>query len=384
MTSDMISTAGHKVCEAISRRTHATIYGGNRLTLLPYAVVFFPELFRAVEMAQESVEIELYRIHPGRLAAEFAHLLLALAGKGVRVTVVLDGLGSRGIRRAELERWRCGGIDVALYNPLKLGSVRRLGDRNHRKLVVIDRATAFTGGMSIDDNFSHYAVSPWRETMLRVEGSVVADMVTALTSCASASVPAPRLSPTITCGVRGCADAQYVVSTPLDRNASAMYVEALRHAERTVHITTPYFIPPPDIADALLAAASRGIDVRIVTAGSKNDVHIARTVSRQAYGQCLSAGIRIFEYQPAMLHAKCMVVDGVWSTIGSSNLDYRSLWRSLETNLVTCDRSIASAMERSFDNDVAESEEITLEMWRDRPMLERTYAFTVWPLRTLF
>jgi cardiolipin synthase len=219
--------------------------------------------------------------------------------------------------------------------------------------------------------------------MIRVEGPVVADMRNALVTCATMCTPAGAPQPSMTHGARiGNADAQYVVSTPHDRNAVAMYLEALRLAKHTVHITTPYFIPPPEIVDALTSAAMRGVEVRVLTAGVANKLRIARSVSRLVYGDCLQAGVRIFEYQPTMLHAKCTVVDGVWATIGSVNLDARSLWRNLEANLVTCDETIAAAMEREFFNDLGQAEEITLEAWRRRSVAERVFGVAALPLRS--
>src|ERR1043165_2897963 len=169
MAMDALLPDGHAVCESVSRRTRAALRSGNQLRFLPHAVSFFPELFHAIERAERSVEVELYRVYPSRLATDFAEQLLATARRGVRVTVVLDGLGSRAIPTAELNRGRGGGINVAVYNPINLASITRVGKRNHRKLVVVDGAIAFIGGMSIDDNFAHHASCPCRETLFGAE-----------------------------------------------------------------------------------------------------------------------------------------------------------------------------------------------------------------------
>ena len=313
--------SGHTICDALARLTGAPISDGNRLNLLRDGETYFPALLSAVHGARCSVSVQMYRFHGGMVATRFAHAFADRARAGVPVRVLIDDYGTGGMDRELATFLGSSGVDVRIYNPLRITNLCRLNRRNHRKLIVIDGREAFVGGMNLDDVFAGGAGKrAWRENAVHVRGPMARQIDAGISAAWSGR--GPEASPYSSPRKMGliASDAQLLLS---DRGRSTLrtaYLHVIRTAVRSVHISTAYFIPESDLADALVRAARRGVDVRVLTTGAHNNIALARIGSHATYGPLLRGGVRIFEYRPAMLHAKSIIVDGKWCALGSANL----------------------------------------------------------------
>lgn len=364
----------------------AAVHGGNRIEVLTNGRAFYPAMLDAIRAAQRSVNMECYIFQPGRTAAQFMDALCDRASHGVVVTVVLDALGSAAMAGAELARLREAGVRVEFYQQLRWYSLARLNNRTHRELLVVDGRIAFTGGAGVADWWSGEDPSQpaWRDTMVRVEGPVVGALQGVMAEnwleCCGEILTGdeffPRLEPA------GDILAFVVKSSPADRATVSrvtfqMLIEAAR---REVLINTPYFLPDRSLRACFVAAATRGVAIRIVVPGARTDQRWVRLASRRGYKALLGAGIRIFEYQPSMMHAKMLIVDDDWAVVGTTNVDNRSFEHNDEVNLALCDRDLAARLQADHQRDVAESREVTLEAWQRRPVWEKLLGPIVWIL----
>jgi cardiolipin synthase len=266
---------------------------------------------------------------------------------------------------------------VEWYHPLRWYTIRRFNHRTHRKILIVDGRVGFSGGVGIADEWQGDADSPnhWRETVARIEGPAVAQMQSAfmdnwVKSRGELLVGLdyfPLLAP---CGTHL---AQVVKSSPSEGSSAVklLYIVSIVSAQRSIYIANAYFLPDIDTVRALEGAVRRGVDVRVLVPGEHTDVPIVRLAGRWQYDRLLRRKIRIFEYQPTMMHAKTMVVDGIWSTIGSSNFDERSFRLNDEVNVNIYDEEVASRMEAMFFEDLARSEEIVRRRFRERPWVEK-------------
>jgi cardiolipin synthase A/B len=269
------------------------------------------------------------------------------------------------------------GIRMEWYHPLRWYTISRVNHRTHRKLLVCDGEIGFCGGIGIADEWQGDADSRnhWRDTVVRVEGQAVAQMQFAFADNWIKSRGElltgldyfPQLSS------RGNSLAQVVKSSPSEGSSTAklLYIVSIVSAKKAIYINSAYFVPDSDTIRALEGAVRRGVDVRVIVPGEFTDVPIVRQAGRLYYSHLLRRGIRIFEYQPTMMHAKTMVVDGIWTTIGSSNFDDRSFRLNDEVNVNIYDETIAAQMEQMFFEDLARSEEITRRTWIKRSWLDR-------------
>ena len=269
------------------------------------------------------------------------------------------------------------GVDLEWYHPLRWYTLSRFNHRTHRKLLIVDGHVGFSGGVGIADNWLGDADSRdhWRETVVRVEGPVVTQMqfafmdnwVKSRGELLTGLDYFPEGAPI------GEMTTQVIKSSPSEGSSSVklLYIISIVSATKSIYIANAYFVPDQDTTRALEGAIRRGVDVRVVVPGEYTDVPIVRQASRLHYDYLLRRGIRIFEYQPTMMHAKTMVVDGVWSTIGSSNFDERSFRLNDEVNVNVYDGGIAKEMETMFFEDLARSREITMRRWFKRPAIER-------------
>ena len=357
--------------------TGAPLTTGNCVTILKNGVQIFPAMLSAIRAARKTINLEFYIFWDGGIGRQFAEALAERARSGVQVKVILDAVGSAQMSQSLIDFMLRNGIDVEWYHPLHWYTISRLNHRTHRKLLIIDGEVGFSGGVGIADEWLGDADSKdhWRETVIRVEGPAVTQMQTAFMDNWIKSRGElltgldyfPNVQP------RGPHLTQVIKSSPSEGSSTAklLYIISIVSAQRSIYINNAYFVPDPDTRRALEGAVRRGVDVRLVVPGEHADIPIVRHASRWNYEMLLRRGIRIFEYEPTMMHAKTMVVDGIWTTVGSSNFDDRSFRLNDEVNVNVYDESIAAQMEQMFLDDMARSHEIVLKKWFRRPAFER-------------
>jgi cardiolipin synthase len=350
---------------------------GNRVEILRNGVAFFPAMLSAIRAAKKTINLEFYIYWDGAIGRTVAEALAERARAGVKVNVILDAVGSAPMSHDLLEFLGRNGINVEWYHPLRWYTLSRFNHRTHRKILIVDGEVGFSGGVGIADEWLGDADSRnhWRETVARVEGPVVTQMqfafmdnwVKSRGELLTGLDYFPRLEG------RGTHCAQVLKSSPSEGSSAVklLYIVSIVSARQTIYIANAYFVPDSDTLRALEGAVRRGVDVRVIVPGELTDVPIVRQAARWQYERMLRRGIRIFEYQPTMMHAKTMVVDGIWSTIGSSNFDDRSFRLNDEVNVNIYDENIASQMEKMFFEDLARSEEISQRHWHARPFLDR-------------
>jgi cardiolipin synthase A/B len=357
--------------------TGAAMIPGNRIDILRNGVQIFPSMLAAIRAARKTINLEFYIYWDGEIGRTFAQTLAERARAGVEVKVILDSIGSAKMSRDLIEFMRRNGIDVEWYHPVRWYSLSRANHRTHRKLLIVDGEVGFTGGVGIADEWLGDADGPthWRETQVRVEGPAVTQMqfaymdnwVKSRGEILTGLSYFPQIEP------RGEHLAQVIKSSPAEGSSTVklLYIISIVSAVRSIHINNAYFIPDSDTIRALEGAVRRGVDVRVIVPGEFTDVPIVRQASRWHYEMLLRKGIRMYEYEKTMMHAKTMIVDGIWSTIGSSNFDDRSFRLNDEVNVNIYDEGIAATMEVMFEDDLAHSREISLGRWYKRPALAR-------------
>jgi cardiolipin synthase len=357
--------------------TGMSLLEGNKVEILKNGVRFFPPMLAAIRAAKKTINLEFYIYWDGEVGRSFAEALAERARAGVTVNVVLDAVGSAPMSRELTDFLQRNGVNIEWYHPLRWYTLSRFNHRTHRKTLIIDGEIGFSGGFGIADEWLGDADTPahWRETVVRVEGPVVTEMqfafmdnwVKSRGELLTGLDYFPRLP------ARGDCLAQVLKSSPSEGSSAVklLYIVSIVSATRSIYISNAYFVPDRDTMRALQGAVRRGVDVRVIVPGENTDVPIVRHASRWQYEKLLRRGIRIFEYQPTMMHAKTMVVDGIWTTIGSSNFDDRSFRLNDEVNVNIHNESIAAQMEQMFYEDLARSEEITSLQWLRRPMFDR-------------
>lgn len=345
--------------------------GGNEFGLLIDGEAIFPVMLEAIEQARRSVWLETYLAESGRVATQFIHSLQAAARRGVTIRVMLDDFGARGLNRADKTALQGPGMRLHLYNPLDYGRLRRNLLRDHRKILVVDDAIAFTGGWGLTDGFSPDSPAPWRETGIRIRGPNVGDWAELFAAnwgaATGEALPSVHRPAPVTPNQQG-------------RVAVAMrrpYTEIKRHLLRRIRrcrerlwVSTGYFVPSWKLRRALARAARQGRDVRLLLPGPLTDHPGVRFAGRRHYTRLLRAGVRIFEYQPRILHQKVVLCDD-WSSIGSSNLDRWNFRWNLEANQEVEDAAFAAGVMVMLEADLQQSREIRLDAWLRRPRLER-------------
>ena len=357
--------------------TGAPMSPGNQVELLRNGVRIFPSMLAAIRGAKKTINLEFYIYWDGTIGRQFAEALAERSRAGVEVKIILDAVGSAQMSQSLIDFMARNGIDLEWYHPLRWYTLSRLNHRTHRKLLIVDGEIGFTGGVGIADEWLGDAEdrNHWRDTVIRVEGPAVTQMQFAfmdnwvksrgeLLTGLDYFPQVPTKGPHLT---------QVVKSSPSEGSSTVklMYVISIVSAVKSIYISNAYFVPDADTIRALEGAVRRGVDVRVIVPGEFVDVPIVRQASRWHYERLLGHGIRIFEYQPTMMHAKTMIVDGQWSTIGSSNFDDRSFRLNDEVNVNVFDEGIAREMEAMFFEDLKRSQEIVLRKWYRRPLFER-------------
>jgi len=353
------------------------ILGGNRVDTLKNGDEIFPAMLAAIRSAKHNIDFETYVYWSGQIGRDFADAIAERARAGVRAHVLLDWVGSQKMEKAALQTMVDAGARVEFYHPLRWYTVARMNNRTHRKLLIVDGRVGFTGGVGIAEEWTGDAQDPehWRDTHFRVEGPAVAEMqgvfldnwmkVTGEVSHGGDFFP-PLAS-------AGGTDAQMFASSPTGGSESMelMYLLAIVAAKRSIILEAAYFIPDDLTGEALVEARRRGVDIRVIVPGKYNDAKVTRNASRSTWGPLLESGVRIFEYQPTMFHCKVMVVDGLFTSVGSTNFDDRSFRLNDEASLNVFDADVAAAQQKIFDEDLAQSKEYTLADWGARPWWQR-------------
>ena len=363
----------------------ATIHGHNRVDILTNGAQFYPAMRDAILAAEQSVNIEAYIFQPGEAADMLVEALIARAQAGVEVRVVLDAIGSSYLRNSAATRLAAHGCRVAFYQPITWYRLHRLNNRTHRELLVVDGTVAFTGGAGVADWWYKPVNGPtWRDTMARIEGPVAAAMQGTfaenwLETCGEI-LTGPRHWPALE--PAGKADAMLVKSSPADRSTPSRVVfqMLIEGAVSSIDIATPYFLPDRSFRRALVRAARRGVQVRVVVPGQHTDQRWVRLASRRMYRELLEGGVRMFEYRPSMTHVKTVIVDSVWVMIGTTNIDNRSFEHNDELNVAFREHGVAARLCHDFDADLAASDEVTLDLWIARPLFEKVVGPVCWIL----
>ena len=349
---------------------------GNRVTTFQNGGRIFPAMLATIAEARSSVCFETYIYWTGEIGARFSAALCERARAGVQVHVVLDGVGTK-LDESQLEEMRAAGIQVERFHPLRLLFLGRINNRTHRKLLIIDGKIGFTGGVGIADQWQGDAedAKHWRDVHYRVEGPVVAQMQAAFMDnwlkTRATLLQGDAYFPPLES--RGDLSAQLFRSSP-DEGAESvrlLYLLSIACAQRSVRIASAYFVPDDLARDTVISALRRGVRVQIIVPGRLTDAKLTRQASRSRWGPILEAGGEIHEYQPTMFHCKVMVVDEVWSSVGSTNFDNRSFRLNDEANLNLHDADFAREQILAFDADLARSRRITFKDWQGRPLREK-------------
>ena len=373
---------------------------GNKVTLLEDGKATYAAMLAAIRGARSNVHVESYIFESDEVGREFARALVERRKAGVTVRVMYDAVGSLDTPREFFGELREQGVEVVAYNPVNPGTVitegLRLNHRDHRKLLVVDGRVAFLGGINISSVYTPsggstgsgsggpggssrkkktpYADQPWRDTAVRLEGPVVADVQRAFVRMWQAQTKEklderalfPKLQPAGSQVVRA-------IDALPENGPNPLYValiSAIESAEQSVHLTIAYFVPHPELVESLKEAARRGVDVRLILP-SKTDSWLVFEAGRSYYEELLEAGVRLYERKARLLHSKTAVIDGVWATVGSTNLDWRSLSTNAELNAVVLGPDFATQLDDVFRKDLTQSDEITRERWADRSLAER-------------
>jgi cardiolipin synthase len=363
--------------------------GAHRVTLLRDGGQAFPAMLAAIAAARSTICLETYILRADKIGGLFAEALAERARAGVEVNLLYDAWGAS-LTGAYLDFLHAAGVRTLAYHPIRFSGSRRalvgrLARRDHRKSLIVDSRVGFTGGLNLSDDYADIedGGSGWRDTHLKLEGPAAIELEYFFRSTWRRARGAP-LDERRYGGDGRRPDPFVSIASSHQRRWRASireaYRDAIRSARERVWITNAYFLPQIRLLRALTGAAKRGVDVRIMVAGT-TDVPAVLFAARALYRRLLEAGVRLFEWEGRVMHAKTAVIDGRWATVGSSNLDAQSLRQNLEANAIVRDPGFAAAMERMFEEDLASCVEISAERWRRRPAWLRAASWGAYLLR---
>ncbi len=372
---DSLATTDDAFPRSLSGFGHAMV-GGNHAEILNNGDEIFPAMTGAIGEARRTVHLESYIFKPDRAGEIMTAALIDAARRGVEVRVLVDGTGSKFAGQL-LERMRQAGVDARVFHPIRLWSLYKIARRTHRKILVVDGTVSFTGGFCIADEWLGNADNPkeWRDMMVQATGPVSAQMQAIFsegwTYTTGEILAGDQFYPEIPPAGDVAAQAIKVSRGDSSSLAAMLYYLAIQSSRKSIHIQNAYFVPTRHIRQALIQAAERGVDVRIMVPGRHTDQPLVRMASRLHYGELLTAGVRIFEYNRTMMHNKNAVIDGIFSTIGSINFDARSTRENAEASLAFYDRELGVQLEAIFAEDEQHCREITYESWQKRGLEQR-------------
>ena len=388
---DYTTPAVHIGQEAFARtleaHTLSTPVDGNRAQILQNGDEIFPAMLAAIRGAKRTITFANFVYEDGGVADEMAHALADRCRAGVQVSVLVDAIGSSAMPKSHIRRLKAAGCDFAMYRSLSPFAIKRINHRNHRRILVVDGHVGFTGGTGVGAQWmgNGRQANRWRQTDVRVEGPIVRFLqaafaenwrdTTGVLLGGDGYFPEPRR--------RGDVVVQSVKSSPASGAAEAylLFLLAIEGARESIHLTNPYFVPDDEMADALARAAQRGVDVSVIAAGATTGFldRLVRRASQAHFPRAAKAGVKIYEYGPALLHAKTLVVDGRWASIGSANLDNRSFALNNELNLVFLDHRIAAQMTYLFRKDLKHARRLEGDALKEG--LGRLFFLPLIPLR---
>ncbi len=367
----------------------ASTIPGNRVQVLVNGDEIFPAMLSAIRGAQRTINLECYIFWSGKIGSAFRDALVERARHGVAVRLLVDAVGSKShLLDSDIDVMRRGGVTVDLFHPLRPWMLDSINNRTHRRILVVDGRIGLTGGVGIADSWLGNAQSQanWRETCVQVEGPVVAQLQSAfLDNWAEVRGEAllgdafyPKLE------MAGSVRCQVIDSTARAPSSATklLYAVSIASARSRILLSNSYFLPDAETSAALVDAAQRGVNVEVIVPGKVNDVPATKAGGRSSFGALLRGGVKIFEFQPTMFHPKTMVVDGIFSTVGSTNFDNRSFRLNDEINLTMADPAIGHRMEELFRLDVARSRPYTYQDYRRRSLKDRVFEWAVMPIRS--
>jgi cardiolipin synthase len=352
---------------------------GNKVEQMLNGIGTYPRLWQDLRSAQSTITVQMYYSLPGAVADTMSAVLRERARAGVRTLLLLDAFGSQNLKKSWVDSLRAAHVEVAILRKLKWYTIHNTVDRSHVRVVVVDGRVGYTGGFGLADYWLGDGLheDQWRESNVRFEGPAVMQLQAAFASAwAEATgelIAGSKFFPEDGFAERGTVHAGLLFAQPTTGSTPAERFIALTiaGARRTLYITNSYFVPDDDFRRLLTAAAKRGVDVRILTVSEKTDVKTTWYAGRYRYEELLEAGVRIYEYEPTMIHSKTIIADGAWGTIGSMNFDNRSMAFNNESNLVFLDSPLGLQMNATFMTDLAHAREIKLEEFRHRGRWER-------------
>jgi cardiolipin synthase A/B len=379
------ATSDHFV-DVLESTCQTKLTPGNTIDILTNGTAFYPAMLDAIRSARETINLECYIFKGGDIGGQFIEALKERARAGVRVTVVMDAIGSFGAFRRTRKPLREAGARVKAYQRMTWYRLGRLNNRTHRELLVVDGTIAFVGGAGIADWWAKPTKGKpaWRDMMARIEGPIVPDIqgIVAenwLECCGEILTGTDTYKPR---GAKGSSAAFAVKSSPSDRAtvSRVLFQTLIEGATRRIRISTPYFLPDKSFRRAIIRTAARGVEVSVIVPGSHTDQRWVRLASRRMFGPLLRAGVHIYEYEPGMTHVKAVIVDDLWSAIGTTNLDNRSFEHNDEVNVAIRDAAVAERLTRDFTADQAHSDEVSLAEWEGRPVWEKLISTVAWIL----
>jgi cardiolipin synthase A/B len=340
---------------------------------------FYEAQLAAIRQAKKSINLEAYIVSKGEITKKLADALAERARAGVQVNLLVDAIGAMTLRKDTFEDMIKAKGDLQWYNPVRFTTWPNINNRTHRELLIVDGSVGFIGGAGWADHwYKGDEKNPrWRDTMVRVEGDSAAGLQSAFAENwleSSGEILTgwdyfPYMKPAIRIPALVVASAP---TTGKSTKARVLFQTLLASANKSIYITTPYYLPDTSARNELIRAVKeRQVEVKIVVPGPKIDHSMTRSSSRRLYGDVLEAGAKIYEYQPGMIHAKILIIDGVWAIVGSTNFDSRSFSINDEVNLAVLDPVLAARLTQDFQKDVSDSKEITFEQWKRRPHFER-------------
>ncbi|HEX8170549.1 MAG TPA: phospholipase D-like domain-containing protein [Thermoanaerobaculia bacterium] len=379
-------TGTDQLAPSLSGLTLGTRVGGNKIELLQNGALW-DRMLEDIAAARETVNYETFLAKDGALVQRFTGALLAKVREEVQVRVLLDGRGGRTFGKPHLRALREAGVKVRFYHPTLLSNLGLLNQRDHRKLCVIDGRIGYVGGHCLTDDWLGNAEDNkhFRDVTARVEGPIVAQLQSAFSENwieETGEVPGgtnffPELHP---CGDME-AHVAFLSPAGSPSTLKLLHYILIHSAKKSITIQNPYFLPDPDARKALVEAAQRGVEVRVMIPDAKaTDSPIVQHASHHHYGTLLKGGVKLYDYQKTLLHQKVITVDGTWSAIGSTNFDDRSFEVNDEVSLTVHDERIARELEETFERDLADAKEVDLEAWKRRPVKHKLLDFSAFLL----
>ena len=353
------------------------LFQGGKATLLQNGDAFYPAMLRAIREARDTINFETYIFEPDEIGQQFIDAFKERAMAGVEVRLLVDGFGGMKLKRRYRDDLKRAGVKVHRFRPLGLRNLVRIYRRAHRRAIVMDGKVGFTGGAAVSKKWKGNVTNKheWRDSMTQITGPLVAGIQSAFAEnwvyCTGEVLAGPRFFPPLERGPGVCGIS--VVSSPSDslQPIRLLFWLTFSNARKRLWICNSYFIPDRRLRDAVVDRARHGVDVRILVPGNHTDAVPVQAAGQSYYEELLAAGVRIFEFEPAMMHAKTAVVDSAWSIVGSANMDERSMELNEENVLGIADREFARSIEEGLSADYTRSREITLERWQKRSIVRK-------------